>query len=79
MDASQKTNKAKTVATVDVNLQLNAKDWVRETVADYLHCVLCGGTLHFHHKTDFIEQVVAEEAHCPSCRVRTKQNTHRLQ
>jgi predicted nucleic acid-binding Zn ribbon protein len=48
-------------------------------VDEHLHCVLCGSELRFQHKTDFIEQIVAEEAHCPICNVRNRQQSYRLQ
>lgn len=69
---------SKTVATIDVNL-VSAKEWLEESVGDHLNCVLCGDALHFKHKTDFVEQSVQEDAQCPSCGVRTRQNLYRLQ
>lgn len=71
--------KAKTVATIDVNLHVTAKDWLSESVEDHLNCVLCGEHLEFKHKTNFVDQTVHEDAQCPSCGVRTRQNTYRLQ
>lgn len=80
MDASNKNEKPKTVATIEVNLHsVSHKDWLNESIEDHLNCVLCGEVLRFKHKTDFIEQSVHEDAQCPSCGVRTRQSTHRLQ
>lgn len=45
---------------------------------DYHHCCLCGSELVFTHNTNFIALDVKEEAFCPSCNIRTKQNDHRL-
>lgn len=80
MDA--KDPKAKTVATIDVNLmppKVSKEDWLNEVVSEHFHCVLCGGELHFQHKTDFVQQSVSEDAHCPSCNVRNRQSQHTLQ
>ncbi len=46
---------------------------------DYNHCCLCGDELIFTHVTNFIGQDVKEEAHCPSCKVKTKEHHHTLQ
>ncbi len=80
MDASNKNEKPKTVATIDVNLHTPTHaDWLTESVDDHLKCVLCGESLEFKHKTNFVEQMVHEDAQCPSCGVRTRQNAYRLQ
>jgi DNA-directed RNA polymerase subunit RPC12/RpoP len=46
---------------------------------DYYTCCLCGGELEFTHITHFVDQEVLEETRCPSCNVKTKKETHRLQ
>ncbi len=74
MDTSNKNEKAEIIATIDVNLK-----WVDESVYDHLHCVLCGTSLSFNHKTNFVEQIVVEEAHCAGCGVRNRKSEHRLQ
>ena len=77
-----KNQRPKTIATIDVNLQMPKMDkrqWLTEEVDQHFHCVLCGDQLRFRHKTDFVEQVVTEDAHCPSCNVRNRQSTYRLQ
>ena len=82
MDASDNNTKPKTVATIDINLpppKLDKAEWLAESVSEHFHCVLCGGELNFKHKTDFAGQTVAEDAHCPSCNVRTRQNSYTLQ
>ena len=45
----------------------------------YKHCELCGSELIYTHVTQFIEETVCEEAHCPSCNIKNKQAHHRLQ
>ena len=82
MDASNKGEKPKVIASIDVNIhwpKIDRKAWLEESLDDHLHCVLCGGNLVFTHKTDFIEQVVSEDAQCPHCKVRNRQSQHRLQ
>lgn len=81
MDASD-NNKPKTVTSIDINLpppKVERQEWLAESVSEHFHCVLCGGELTFKHKTNFVEQVVSEEAHCPSCNVRNRQNHYSLQ
>jgi hypothetical protein len=80
MDNEQ--SKPKTIATIDVKVHMpkvSSKDWILESLDEHLHCVLCGTPLAFKHKTDFITQVVTEDAHCPHCRVRNRQSAHSLQ
>ncbi|MBX3023264.1 MAG: hypothetical protein KF799_16440 [Bdellovibrionales bacterium] len=80
MDTSD--NKPKTIATIDINLvvpKISKNEWMQESLQDHLQCVLCGTALEFKHKTDFIAQTVSEDAHCPSCQVRNRQTSHRLQ
>lgn len=48
-------------------------------LTDYHQCCLCGTELQYTHVTNFIREEVKEEAHCPSCQVRTKEQQHRLQ
>ncbi len=78
MDTSEKP---KTIATIDINLvpKVSKDDWRQEVLQDHFQCVLCGTALTFRHKTDFITQIVTEDAHCPSCQVRNRQASHRLQ
>lgn len=82
MDTSNKGDKPKVIANIDVRVQwpkLNTRDWLEESIQDHLLCVLCGSGLEFAHKTDFVAQVVTEDAHCPQCKVRNRQSAHRLQ
>lgn len=82
MDTSNKNTKAKTVATIDINLHIpkvESKAWLDESIEDHFHCVLCGTELVFRHKTDFIQQNVTERAHCPSCGVKNRECTYGLQ
>ena len=41
-------------------------------------CPLCGTELQFVHRVDHLGLCVQEEAHCPSCRIRTKSQTQTL-
>lgn len=80
MDTSSKG--PKTIATIDVNLhwpKIEKRDWVDESIMNHLNCVLCGENMEFTHKTDFINGVVTEDAHCPFCKVRNRQSSHSLQ
>jgi hypothetical protein len=82
MDTSNKGEKPKIVATIDVNVhwpKIEKRDWLEENLQDHLQCVLCGTDLVFKHKTDFAVQVVSEDAHCPHCNIRNRQTTHGLQ
>lgn len=80
MDA-ENNQKPKTVTTIDINWppKVSSADWLSECVDEHFHCVLCGTELHFHHKTDFITQVVEEVAVCPSCKVKNRESQHTLQ
>jgi DNA-directed RNA polymerase subunit RPC12/RpoP len=52
----------------------------REMMLDmYKNCSLCGNELEYVHVTHFTHLEVEEEAFCPSCNVRMKQETHKLQ
>lgn len=80
MDTSSKG--PKTIATIDVNVhwpKIEKRDWLDESISDHLNCVLCGDSLKFTHKTDFISGVVTEDAQCPHCNVRNRQTSHGLQ
>jgi DNA-directed RNA polymerase subunit RPC12/RpoP len=55
------------------------QDWQRQRLEDLLECAICGSELMFTHVTHFINQETEEEAHCPSCRIRVRQQRHRLQ
>ncbi len=82
MDASNKDQKPKVVTTIDVNIhwpKIEKRDWLEETLADHFECVLCGTELQFKHATDFVTQIVTENAHCPQCNVRNRQHTYSLQ
>ncbi len=76
------TRKSKVVASIDVNVhipKISQSEWISEMIEDHLNCVLCGDRLLFRFKTNFIEQQVIENAHCPSCGVRTRQAKYKLQ
>jgi hypothetical protein len=52
---------------------------VKDVVARYTHCALCGSNLHFNHITDFAKNLTQEIARCPECGVKARQILHRLQ
>ncbi len=82
MDTSEKGDKPKVIATIDVNVhwpKIEKRTWLEETLNDHFHCVLCGTDLAFKHKSDFVTQVVTEDAHCPNCNIRNRQSVHSLQ
>ncbi len=82
MDTSNKSDKAKTVALIDVNLtmpKVSKQTWMEESVNDHLQCVLCGSMMTFKHKTDFLTGTVCEDAHCTACGVRNRQSNYILQ
>ncbi|MGZ3723396.1 MAG: hypothetical protein ACXVA9_10725 [Bdellovibrionales bacterium] len=82
MDTSNKDEKPKIVASIDVNVhwpKIEKRAWLEESIQDHLQCVLCGTDLMFKHKTDFVTQIVNEDAHCPHCNIRNRQSTHSLQ
>lgn len=80
MDNSNNDSKTKVITSIDINIQWpSRKAWLEESIDDHLNCVLCGGSLVFAHKTDFAACAVAEDAHCPSCKVRTRQMNYVLQ
>jgi hypothetical protein len=67
-------------APVSVHLhRLGAQDFKEQFLEDHFHCCLCGDELELTHVAHFVQLEVTEEAHCPSCRVRTRTVTHRLQ
>ena len=77
-------DKPKTIHTIDINLveltpRVTRRQWLDESVADHLNCVLCGSTLEFKHDISYVEQSVNEQANCPTCRVRGRQANHTLQ
>jgi len=82
MDTSNKDEKPKIVASIDVNVhwpKIEKNTWLEESIQDHFQCVLCGTELEFKHKTDFVTQIVCEDAHCPNCKIRNRQSTHSLQ
>ena len=64
------------IAQIDVNVDMDEKN---RFLMDYHTCYLCGTELEFTHVTNFVRQETVEEACCPSCKVQTKKQTHRLQ
>ena len=64
------------IADIKINVEVDAKT---QFLLDYTTCCLCGTDLEFTHVTNFVHHEVVEEAYCPSCSIRTKQESHRLQ
>jgi len=81
MDDSKKEpqDKPKVVATIDINIDWKSISPREMFLDDYTFCPLCGDELLYTHVTQFIQHEVNEEAHCHSCKIRVKQNTHGLQ
>jgi DNA-directed RNA polymerase subunit RPC12/RpoP len=52
---------------------------VKDVVARYTHCALCGSNLHFNHITDFAKNMTQEIARCPECGLKARQVMHKLQ
>ncbi|WP_413290033.1 hypothetical protein [Bdellovibrio sp. HCB337] len=50
----------------------------REFINSQSNCVLCGTVLELTHAVDHIVGHIREEAHCPSCEVRTRARFHPL-
>ena len=69
------------IATIDINLSTHFRDAtpVEKFLQDYNECPLCGTELLYTHVTNFVNGLVKEEAHCESCKIRTKANEHGLQ
>ena len=67
--------------TAEITYNAVANDYAHQEqfLMDYNNCCLCGDELIFSHVTNFIRQEVKEEAHCPSCKIRTKEHNHSLQ
>ncbi len=60
--------------------QDNELDTRLEEIKEHFNsCCICGSELMFHHRADHIHQLIAEEAHCPSCGIKNKETHHILQ
>lgn len=46
---------------------------------DENNCCLCGSTLAFQHKIDYLTLRIKEEANCPSCKIQMKSREHSVQ
>ncbi len=42
------------------------------------HCILCGETLELHHIQDRDQNLIHEEAFCPSCEVKARDKIYNL-
>jgi DNA-directed RNA polymerase subunit RPC12/RpoP len=72
-----KSLESKTISEISVNIQWpSPRD---QFIEDYSYCALCGDELIYTHNTHFVNLQVEEEAHCPSCNIRTKTAQHKLQ
>lgn len=52
---------------------------VKDIVARYTRCGICGAHLHFSHVTNFAQNLTQEMARCPECGTKARQMLHRLQ
>jgi uncharacterized protein with PIN domain len=52
---------------------------IKEVLAVYSRCFVCGGHLHFTHITDFNLNLTEETARCPECGGEPRKAMHRLQ
>lgn len=50
-----------------------------QMLEDANHCSLCGTPLMFQHHTDYLKMTVREQAHCPSCHIRSQPKEFILQ
>lgn len=67
-------------ATVEAMLHnLSPIDHKQNLIEYYNNCSICGTELEFTHVTHFTHFEVEEEAHCPSCKIRMKKESHGLQ
>ncbi len=76
-----KNANSEAVAQIDINVEdkLLPMNHTERFLDDQQNCPLCGDEMLFTHVTEFIKQVVNEEAHCEGCKIRVKQNSHLLQ
>ena len=74
-----KSADSKVISEIKVNLEYQWPTPRERFVEDYTYCALCGDELIYTHNTHFANHVVSEEAHCPSCNIRTKSAEHGLQ
>jgi len=79
MDVKNKKQDAETTIQSELKFMLKNMDHREAWLDGYNNCDLCGSDLIYTHVTKFIEETVTEEAHCPSCNIKNKQNFHRLQ
>ncbi|MCB0392093.1 MAG: hypothetical protein KDD58_12430 [Bdellovibrionales bacterium] len=68
-------NKEKIVAQFNIQSISFREQYLEE----YFQCILCGTELVYTHDTDFIYQTVEEKAHCPHCKIESKNHSHKLQ
>jgi len=67
-------------ATVEAMLHnLTPLDHRQNLIEYYNNCSICGTELEFTHVTHFTHFDVEEEGHCPSCQIRMKKESHKLQ
>lgn len=68
------------VAQIDIRIEeaLPLMNHTERFLDDQHNCPLCGEEMLFTHVTEFVKQLVNEEAHCESCKIRIKQNCHQL-
>jgi transcription elongation factor Elf1 len=75
MDGQSKENSPKIIAQFNIVESHSPREQFLE---EYHHCPLCGTELIYAHVTNFIQEMVKEEAFCSACNIRTKANEHKL-
>jgi hypothetical protein len=66
-------------ATKKTNHYTHTSKNYEDVIADFNQCCLCGTDLKFTHKADYENLMIQEEAFCPACSIKTKNNSHILQ
>ncbi|MCB0350631.1 MAG: hypothetical protein KDD38_05570 [Bdellovibrionales bacterium] len=70
---------SKKIAEIMVNIVNTTPTPIEQYLEDYNYCPLCGDELLYTHVTHFGHSLVKEEAHCESCKIKVKNNDHKLQ
>lgn len=83
MEAPNKTQSTQATPeahTTEVLNYRNTQDERYDEIIDHMsRCCLCGDELKFHYETDYVLRTVREEAHCHSCGIRNKKESHSIQ
>jgi hypothetical protein len=63
----------------EYEMDLEFDDKHRDFILSQNNCTLCGTSLELSHNLNETLNTIQEEAHCPSCHVRTRARTYSLQ